>query len=136
MQSEQVVLLTFVSNRQDIRGSLCTFNRDLQQYHQLARSLLRTTTYWVYDPSTKTFGPSKFIGFKSMNFAKYGRARQGHWSGNRFNGYNTRKAVEGILGPYSRDPRLSAQLINWGQALLGPDVFDDINTDKWVFISL
>ena len=50
MQSEQVVLLTFVSNRQDIRGSLCTFNRDLQQYHQLARDLLRRTTFWVYDP--------------------------------------------------------------------------------------
>jgi hypothetical protein len=92
--------------------------------------------YWVYDPDTKTFGPSKFVGFQNMNFSDYATARKGQWNGNNFNGHETRKAIEKILGAYTKTPQFSLELISWGQLLLGPDVFDSIDKSKWKFVSL
>lgn len=30
--------------------------------------------HWVYDPNTRKFGPSKFVGYRGMNFAHYDTA--------------------------------------------------------------
>ncbi len=132
----QVVSLKYVDHHKDIQDSLDTFNRDFRQNLDLARDLLRKTTYWVYDPSAKTFGPSKFVGFQNMNLSDYAAARKRQWNGNNFDGYGTRKAIEKILGAYTKKPQLSLELIRWGQSLLGADVFDGIDKSKWKFVSL
>ena len=130
------VRLEFVQNTGDILGSLDTFNTDYLEDRDLARDLLRRIRFWVYSPSKELFGPNKFVGFKNMNYGDYSMARKGEYSGDRFNGTKAREAVEGILGPYERDDRLLAELIRWGQALLGPHVFDDIKREKWQFVAL
>jgi hypothetical protein len=136
MQAQRVALLTFVSGRRDIRGSLRTFNAATRENGHLARSLLRYTRYWVYDSGSGSFGPSKFVGFRGMSFDKYARAREGGWAGDRFSGHRARVAIERILGSYHRSSQLSARLVMWGQSLLGDDVFDDVNRYKWMFTSL
>src|SRR5690349_9255319 len=105
--------LKYVDNPKDIQDSLDTFNRDLQQNPSLARDLLRQTTYWVCSPSTNLFGPSKFVGFKKMNFTDYAAARSGNRTGNRFHGRETRKIIEKILGTYTKNSQLSRELIHW-----------------------
>jgi hypothetical protein len=134
---DDVVFLSFVDDRQDIQTSLITFNKNAQENHSLARSLLSLTSYWVYDLNTEMFGPSKFVGFKNMDFTKYMLARRGRSAGAPFNGQKTRIAIEYVLGTYYRDDlRILAELVNWGEKLLGPGVFDGIDDSKWAFISL
>ena len=131
------VRLVLVEEVEGIRGSLATFNKGLRQNHDLARDLLRRTTYWVYSPTTGAFGPSKFVGFKNMNFTDYARARKGDHEGARFSGSATRKAIEYVLKHHCRpDTQLSDELIGWGQASLGTEVFSGISREKWKFISI
>jgi len=134
--SDEIVELIFVTSRQGINDSFKTFNRGISQDYDLARSLLRTTSYWVYHPSNKMFGPSKFLGFRGMTFSKYKRARQGRWQGARFNGQETRKAIEKLIGQYEANPVLSESLIEWGENLLGVGVFEGVDRNKWKFVSL
>src|SRR5260221_2393341 len=86
----QRVHLKYVDNAEDIQDSLDSFNKILVQHRSLARDLLGQTTYWVYSPNTKNFGPSKFVGFKKMNFTDYEAARHGPRTGNAFHGHETR----------------------------------------------
>ena len=133
---DEFVLLRLVDDRQDIQLSLKAFNTGARQNHELARSLLRSTSYWVYDCHSRSFAPSKFVGFKAMTFSRYGLARRGHCEGSRFNGHDTRMAVEKCLGNYSQNPGLSAELVEWGEILLGPAVLDGVDRGKWRFVSL
>lgn len=134
--SDETVTLSFARNPQDIEHSLNTFNASCRENYELARSLLRTTSYWVYDPSRGSFGPSKFVGFKAMSFPKYRMARREQWEGDRFSGYDTRRAIEECLGDYTQDTALSTRLMEWGEGLLGSGVLDDIDGNKWRFVSL
>jgi hypothetical protein len=102
----------------------------------LGRSLIRTTSFWVYDPASRRFGPSKFVGFKNMTMAKYQSARDGYPGDYIFDGHITRKAIENILGAYAKDERLSVELTNWAASLLGPDALEGIDESKWKFVSL
>jgi hypothetical protein len=129
------ITLTFVDSHQDIQHSLHIFNQDAPEHADLAVDLLRRTLYWVYDPSTATFGPSKFVGFKNMNFAMYATARSGHRTGDRFDGHATRKAIEKVLGAYEPYSTLSLRLTRWGQSLLGANVFEGLDR-AWKFTSL
>ena len=108
------VKLSLVKQAGDVQAGLETFNRDVQQRLKLARSLLNGTKLWVHSPSTRAFGPNKFVAFQNMNFADYARARDGDWQGARFNGTVAREAVERVLGPYTQDTPdtgLTAELV-------------------------
>mgnify|MGYP003575980714 CR=1 FL=1 len=52
-----------VQSAADVRLNVETFNDEAARYYNRAARLLRETTYWVYDPATESFGPSKFVGF-------------------------------------------------------------------------
>ena len=56
--------LHFVESAEEIRQSLENFAVEVGRYPELARSLIVQTTYWVYDPRSAVFGPSKFVGFR------------------------------------------------------------------------
>ena len=71
-----------------------------------------------------------------MNFADYDAARQGYGIGDEFDGKRTREAIEKFLGVYTKSSQLSAELIRWGQALLGDGIFNGIDESKWKFVSL
>ena len=130
------VAFELVENLHDVQHSLDTFNTSFEENLDLVRSLIRTTSFWVYDPVSRRFGPSKFVGFKNMTLAKYQSARDGYLGGNIFNGHITRKAIENILGAYAEDAQLSVKLSNWAVSLLGPDALEGIDDSKWKFVSL
>ena len=132
----RIIHLAFVKDRSDIRNSMALFNAEAEWHYELARSLLRQTSYWIYDPVSNNFGPSKFVGFRSMNFSKYALCRDEMWSGATFDGHATRRAIEEILGKYKKDSRFADQLQRWGDKLLEPDVFEDLKKEKWKFNSL
>jgi hypothetical protein len=65
----------------------------------------------------------------------YERAKKKDYIGSHFDGGVTRAAVERVLGSYRPDSQLSAQLLSWGEALLGSSIFRGIDRAKWQFVS-
>ena len=133
------VPLQHVKKESEISASLASFNQKVSD-PELASTrlkLLRETSLWVYDPVSRKFGPSKFVGFAGMDLTKYHSARGGDWKGDRFDGGATHKAIEKVLGQYMRNDSLAAQLRGWANALIDDeDAFRGIETAKWKFISL
>jgi hypothetical protein len=128
------VFLEHVDDRQDILRSLNTFNEEAGKHSDLARSLLVTTSYWVYDPAQKRFGPSKFVGFKDMDFERYAAARKGWSTRVRFHGRRVWKANERVLGSYGLDSELGRELVIWAGHLLWHGVCNTIDKRKWKFV--
>lgn len=133
----QIPVLTPVLEKSQIQASLDTFNNVPRQYRKLAKQLLRSARVWVYSPNTQSFGPSKFVGYQDMNFGDYEAARQAAYSDDEFDGRRTDEAIRKALKTsWAKSPELSGELKRWGQLLLDPDVFDDIDETKWKFFSL
>jgi hypothetical protein len=129
--------LQTVGTINELRDSVREFNRGLGNARDCARSLLRQTSYWVYDAGQGVFGPSKFVGYRGMTFPVYEAGRAGATDGASFDGGVTRKAVEHVLGAsFSPDDALTRRLIAWGEAALGAGVFDGLDTAKWRFLAL
>src|ERR1700683_914195 len=106
--------LIFVESIDEIAQSLDNFAAGALSHPELARSLIGQTSFWVYDPAAKTFGPSKFVGFRDMDFAKYEVARQGGYIGDRFDGHLTRARIEQVLNAvYVSNPALVVALRRW-----------------------
>src|SRR5579859_509337 len=81
--------LEYASNTAEIADCIITFNETAPQHRDRALKVMRQTSYWVIDGSTRFFAPSKFVGFSSMTFDRYESAVQGDWSGERFDGHAT-----------------------------------------------
>ena len=132
-----MVILEFAKNKNDILISLHNFNREAKDNLDLTPELLIRTTYWVYDTTSNTFGPNKFVGHKNMTFWKYKSAVEGNFERLRyFDGGKARKAIEGILGHYEPDFRLADQLINWAESITHRGVVDGVTVQKWMFNSI
>lgn len=104
-----------------------------------ARKLIKQTSYWVYDSSTKQFAPSKFVGFKNMDFETYIKCKKGDRdksTGIPFNGKFTREAIEDIIGRFGKNINLEHELKQWGKNLFGFNLFNNVNKTKWKFVSL
>lgn len=132
-------VLTLVAALDDVRASVARFNSEAEQAKDRARSLLRSTTCWVFDPSTGNFGPNKFAGFAGIDFATYEGASKGGATGAHFDGHTTRTAIETASGMgFSPDPRLAGMMQQWGKALLDPSVFEGLaeGPNKWKFLVL
>jgi len=130
------VSLKLVEKYEDIKASVDLFNRDLQENEDLARHIVRSATYWVYDPITESFGASKFVAFIDMNFSDYARARKSDSTGARFNGTVARMAIERMLGSFEHDDHLSYELVKWSGSRFGPHIFSGTNSAKWQFVIL
>ncbi len=126
--------LRAVSTATEIRENIRRFNRDLRAHEDRATTIARQTSYWVFDERDGTFGPSKFAGYRNMNFARYEAALSGASSGARFDGAFTRAAIESVLSAYGVDDALSNALREWCESRLGPGVFDGIDATKWRFV--
>lgn len=124
----------------EIRANIRNFNREAKtsSNNYRARNLLRVTTYWLYDEETDAFGPSKFVGFRSMTFECYdywvekAKTRKG-----KFLGGDTRRANEELLDEkFFRNPDISKKLLAWGQNLFDADIFQGTCQNKWRFIKI
>ncbi len=129
--------LELVRTLEDIRESILTFNERGENRSNRRENLLKQTTYWVYDPKTQLFGPSKFVAFRNIDFPTYEAAIQGNSEGVRFNGTVTRKGIESVIGKeFKIDVSLIAELIEWGEAISYVGLFDGVDIHKWRFINL
>lgn len=130
------------SSPEDVKRSLRTFNQDSAAYPDLVSSLLKQTTYWIYDSASGSFGPGKFVGYMGMTFEAYDAARAGKTIGARFDGGLTHKKIEQVLGErFSSDAGLSRRLRNWAASLIpsanaGGDIFEGVDEKKWRFLTL
>jgi hypothetical protein len=129
------VELVLVATSDEVRQSLTRFNSEAKRFRDRALSLLHQTTYWVYDDDSDSFGPSKFVGFDDMSFAKYEEAVNGRHTGAPFDGFATRRAIEAALDTsFSPDDQLRSKLERWGNSLIGSDEFEDVDRAKWTFV--
>ena len=125
--------LKLAEKYEDIKASVDLFNRDLKENEDLAQHIARSTTYWVYDPATGLFGPSKFVAFVNMNYSDYTKARKSESTGARFNGTVARMAIERILGSFEHDDDLRYEVVKWGESRFGPHIFTGTKSAKWQF---
>jgi hypothetical protein len=134
---KDAVDLSLVESVKEIRDNLIKFNQDAISYHHRTENLLKQTSYWIKDASQRLFGPTKFLGFQSMNFIDYEAATKGYERVKIFNGTITRTRIEKVLGlRYAENLLLSDELITWGETLLGEGIFESIKQSKWKFIVL
>jgi len=127
----------FVNSKAEIRQSLLNFNAGPGIDKNRRETLLRQTSYWVFDGKSQTFGPSKFVGFVDMTFPIYEDGIKGRWEIKRFYGGGTKKAIERALNKkFARDPKLSVDLEDWGTRISHEKVFNGVDHGKWQFITL
>jgi hypothetical protein len=60
-----------VKNWAEIEKNIIEFNLNLNNGGSKARKRFAMFSHWYYDPSTKFFGPSKFIGYQNTTHANY-----------------------------------------------------------------
>lgn len=131
------VELVFVTTSEQVRQSVTRFNAEAKRFPARALSLLHQTTYWVYDDDSESFGPAKYVGFADMSFAKYEEAVNHRHTGDSFDGFATRRAIESALvRSFSSDEQLRSKLEGWGNSLLGSGAFDRVDQSKWTFARL
>jgi hypothetical protein len=129
--------LHLVRHSTEIRSALRVFNAEARSAADRSQRILAQTSYWIYDPETREFGPSKFVGFAGMDFGTYESAVAGKEGGAKFDGHVTKVAIEKALrARFQPDAGLADRLHAWGTALLGSGVFERVDTSKWQFITL
>lgn len=84
-----------VDNLDEIKGNITTFNQELENKDQKIISKLTQFTHWYYLESIDKFGPSKFIGYKSMTSEIYDKLYN-----NGLDGRDTEKKFKQISLPY------------------------------------
>lgn len=122
-----------------VRASGRAWIEALSTHRELVRSILRRTSYWVFDPEYDAFYPSKWAGFEDMTPARYqaalDRVDEG---GAAFQGTTARLAIESAVGEEFRaDDQLTAALTLWATAHV-TDALDGPRRiqSKWEFVSL
>lgn len=128
--------LQLVSDKEQIRQNISEFNTQARSNHGRALSILRQTTYWIYDEEECVFGPNKFVGYQNMNFETYERALADN--NPQFDGNFAKRGIEAtlLMGEFYGNGGLHEALLNWGEELLGNEVFDSVDQSKWKFLSL
>jgi hypothetical protein len=131
------MVLSVVTTPAQILANIATFHAEVPTQTDLSWKLFRQTTYWVYDPGTGCFGPSKYVGFDNMDGASYQQAKAAIQPGDKFDGHITRNAIEDVVGVKFRpDPKLEALLASWATKVFGVWACDGITTSKWKFVTI
>ncbi|WP_437318176.1 McrB family protein [Sorangium sp. So ce385] len=123
----------------EIRASVARFNQQARAAAARVRALLRSTKYWVFDPTTGEFGPGKFVGFAGIDLDVYEASLRGEVGGAPFDGNFTCRAIEKALDmEFTTDPHMAARLVAWGEALLGAGAFEGARGGQttWKFVAL
>src|SRR5262245_50244810 len=130
--------LVLVESAREIAASHRAFNNDLLRWKDLARDLVRRMQYWVYDPATNTFSPTKFSGYAAMDFQRYSAAREGNTTGVKFDSVITQRAITHALGGEAprQDDDLAKALQEWAESIFEDYVVADIDHEKWRFVRL
>ena len=127
-----------VETAHEVADAITSFNVGAAQHLDLVRSLLRTTSLWVYDSETGTFAPNKFAAWCRISFDLYERGRrEQNFDGVAFDGNVARRAIELAIGrPYIARPDAHSALVLWAETLAGEGVLDGIDATKWAMLAL
>jgi hypothetical protein len=135
-QDHEPVELVRVETAEDVRAAVAAFVAGTRDHPSL-RLVAQGTTYWVFDPETNQFGPSKFCGFQGLNADDYARAKRRESAGDRFDGTVAREAIERASGSqFASSAAHEELLLEWGGARFDPEVFDGVRRSKWRFVDL
>ncbi|MBS0198091.1 MAG: DUF3883 domain-containing protein [Planctomycetes bacterium] len=130
------VVLKVVNSVEQIRENLRRFARDAGTYLDSAALRDRRWKYWVYDPDTDQFGPSKFLAYESMTFPRYLRASEDQSTGARFDGAVARQVIEVVIGQFSPNATLGNSLMAWAARAIASNVLSGADTGEWSFVRL
>jgi len=129
--------LALVDDARQVIASHRAFVGGLRRSRNLAVDLMRRNHYWVYDPATRTFSPSKFTGYIAMDFQRYDAARSAGSAGIKFDTSVAQRALTRVLGDYQADRELAVELTAWARSIFdNQDVLEDIDPHKWRFVRL
>ena len=132
-----VAPLRYASTVGEVREAMSEYSRGAAGHPLRARKLFRSTTYWVYDPSTGLFGPSKFIAFSDMDFPRYEVATKGETAGATFDGGATRRHLAQLVcDEYREVLEFHEALLLWAERLGGAGILDGVDNSKWRFLQL
>ncbi|MGC9357044.1 MAG: hypothetical protein ACP5GX_04235 [Anaerolineae bacterium] len=133
-----MITLQYAANKEEIRQSLETFNRQSRHFPEFIRYLLRHVIYWVHDPEKGSFAPNLFVAFHEMTVEKYQEAREGAYEGVSFDASEARRVTERVIaGEFVNNSELTIALEAWGISLLRDvDVFTGIERSKWKFLQI
>ena len=60
-----------VETIEEVEENIKRFNGDISSSEKFQKEILSTVQHWYYSEKLDAFGPSKFIGYKNMDFEKY-----------------------------------------------------------------
>jgi len=129
--------LEFAHSISSIRRNLNAYNNQFQRHPLRALKIVRQTTYWVFDPDSGLFGPSKFLAYRNMDFERYEKALAGKLTGARFNGSLAKNNIESVLrAPFSPKSKTGALLASRIKDMIGEEKLPKFNTNQWKFARL
>lgn len=133
------MLPPYCLTKKDILESLHNFNQEakLSMNRERFKLIFRhgSGRYWVYDPSSNSFGPSKFVEFKNMHFETYDSALA-TTPDKAFYGGVAWKKIAKILGKsFEPNEFLAERLEDWAESIC-PGVTNGIKLDLKKFVSL
>lgn len=136
-QQQNPVRLRHIETLEELSVVFDTFQRDGRKHRDRAKTILRATTYWVYDTNSGAFGPGKFLGYADIDFLQYELAGRGESEGTKFDGYRSRVAIEDVVGSaFKPDTELIQLCQDWGEGFLGNEAFGNARTSKWRFVAV
>ena len=132
-------VIDLVQGKRALRRNIKKFNIMAQSNPTLCRELIRQSSYFVFDPIEKLYGPSKFIAWTGIteNLYLQGRKKGERLAKRRFCGNLTRTHIEKLL---NKDfmPKMSENryFVRWAEDVLGKDILKNISPNKWNFLGL
>lgn len=123
--------LRVVTNLNQVRANITSFNRDAASAPVEARRAVRHGRVWIGDPASGLYGPSRFVGYEDMSFGRWKRSREK----DQLDGRITNAALA-RCGVRKHDLAGNDDFLRWGQELLDHTVFDGVNQSKWTFLTL
>lgn len=130
--------LHFAETPQEVADSVRRFSEGAAEYPDRARRLLAQSSYWVFFPAARQFGPSKFSAFRGMDFEIYEQLLNLDEKPRDFTGRKARRCIEKLLeATFAPQVRMTLELMDWGRELMSePDVFDNVDHSRWQFVRL
>ncbi len=129
MKKKEIPLATSID---EICQTIRNFVNGAPKYPKLTQKLWTGTKNWVYDPSSRFFGPARMCAIPQIDLNRYHEIRIA--AGTK---YPQQKHLEALTGSlFKPSGELSKQLIQWSEKLMSTPILAKVDSSKWKFITL
>ncbi len=129
MKKKEIPLATSII---EIRQTIRNFVNGAPKDPELTLKLWTGTKNWVYDPSSRFFGPARMCAMTQTDLNRYHEIRR--TAGTRYPQEKHLQALTGIS--FTASAELSKQLIQWSTKLMSKPILGKVQSSKWKFITL